>query len=196
MNEEKRDDVNEPEDVEPNREELKKSWFRKFEKAEEIAYKSSVDVSGLKELKKGIINWFYDSELNLFVIKRFDGLKYLKNNLKTFSSLPKYEIKELAWKELINIGNNQYAEVMAHIIKRERRSNNFNLLKPSIGKRIPDKIRINPRTNRPWMRMFYKPVKCLIKVPLKKMPQNVLSDLKWWYVDSATGEAVMEDKNE
>ena len=24
----------------------------------------------------------------------------------------------------------------------------------------------------------------------------MLSDLKWWYVDSATGEAVMEDKNE
>ena len=44
--------------------------------------------------------------------------------------------------------------------------------------------------------MYYKPVKCLMKVPLKKMPQNILSDLKWWYVDSETGEAVMEDQDE
>ena len=84
----------------------------------------------------------------MFVIKRFNGQQYLKNNLKTFSSLPKYEIKELAWKELINIGNDLYAEVMARIIGREGRSNNFNLLKPSIGKRVPDKTRIDPRTNK------------------------------------------------
>ena len=120
----------------------------------------------------------------------------MKNNLKTFSSLPKYEIKELAWKELINIGNDPYAEVMDRIIRREERSNNFNLLKSSIGKRVPDKSRIDPRMNRPWMRMYYKPVKYLNKVSLKKMPHNVLGDLKWWYVDSDTGEAVMEDHSE
>ena len=44
--------------------------------------------------------------------------------------------------------------------------------------------------------MYYKPVKCLKKVPLKKMPQNVLSELKWWYVDNDTREAVMEDHSE
>ena len=42
-------------------------------------------------------------------------------------------------------------------------------------------------------KMYYKPMKCLKKVPLKKMPHNILSDLKWWYVDSEIGEAVMED---
>ena len=67
---------------------------------------------------------------------------------------------------------------MARIIRREGRSNNFNLLKPSIGKRVPEKSRIDPRTNKPWMKMYYKPVKYLKKVPLKKMPQNVLNDLK------------------
>ena len=46
------------------------------------------------------------------------------------------------------------------------------------------------------MKMYYKPVKCLKMVPLKKMPQNVLNDLKWWYIDSTTREAVMEEKNE
>ena len=28
------------------------------------------------------------------------------------------------------------------------------------------------------------------------MPQNILCDLKWWYVDTETGEAVMEDQEE
>ena len=28
------------------------------------------------------------------------------------------------------------------------------------------------------------------------MPQDVLGNMKWWYVDSTTGEAVMEDQNE
>ena len=44
--------------------------------------------------------------------------------------------------------------------------------------------------------MIYKPVKCLKKVPLKKLPQNILQNMKWWYVDSETGEAVMEDQDE
>ena len=104
INEEDKEEVNESEDTKPTREELKKGWFRKVEKVKDLSFKDSIDVSGNKELKRGIISWFFDSELKLFVIKRFDGLQYLKNNLKTFSSLPKYEIKELAWK------------VMAHII--------------------------------------------------------------------------------
>ena len=28
------------------------------------------------------------------------------------------------------------------------------------------------------------------------MPQNVLKNMKWWFVDSDTGEAIMEDQNE
>ena len=28
------------------------------------------------------------------------------------------------------------------------------------------------------------------------MPQDVLGNMKWWYVDSTTGEAVMEDQEE
>ena len=82
-------------------------------------------MSGTKEFKRGIISWFFDSELKLSVIKRLDGLQYLKSNLKTFISLPKYEIKELAWKELINIGNDPDAKVMARILRREGRSNNL-----------------------------------------------------------------------
>ncbi len=132
----------------------------------------------------------------MFVIKRYDGTQYLKKTLKTFNSLPKCEIKELAWKELINLGDDQYAAVIERIILREGRSNKFEILKPRVRKRVLDLNRIDPFTNRPWMQMVYKAVKCLKKVPLKKMPQNVLQNLKWWYVDSDTGEAVMEDQDE
>ncbi|KAI3815772.1 hypothetical protein L1987_15453 [Smallanthus sonchifolius] len=38
-------------------------------------------------------------------------------------------------------------------------------------------------------------VKTVSKIPLKKIPQDVLSELKWWYVDVITGEAVVEDMN-
>ena len=94
------------------------------------------------------------------------------------------------------MGDDQYAAVIERIIRREGRSNKFEMLKPRVGKRVPDLNRIDPLTNRPWMQMVYKPVKCLKKVPLKKMPQNVLQNLKWWYVDNDTGEAVMEDQDE
>ena len=116
--------------------------------------------------------------------------------MKTFNSIPKYEIKDLAWKELINRDNDPYANVLARIIRREGRSNKFELLKPRTGKRVPDKNKIDPLTNKPWMRMVYKPVKCLKTIPLKKMPQDIFENLKWWYVDSEIGEAVMEDHEE
>ena len=46
------------------------------------------------------------------------------------------------------------------------------------------------------MKMLYKPVKCLKKVPLKRMPQDVLGNMKWWFVDSETSEAVIEDEQD
>ena len=191
------DESQDSEDSGPSRENLKTSWFKKLpDKAKKISFKANISLSAAREPKKGIISWFYDNDLSLFVIKRYDGIQYLKNNLKTFSSMPKCEIKELAWKELINRSNNPYAEVLARIIRREGRSNKFELLKPSVGKRVADESRIDPRTNRPWMRMYYKPVKCLKTIPLKKMPLDILDNLKWWYVDCETGEAVMEDSNE
>ena len=74
INEEDKEDESESADMDPTREDLRKSLFRKNKKAKEILYKASVDVSGTKELKKGIINWFFNSELNLFAVKRFDEL--------------------------------------------------------------------------------------------------------------------------
>ena len=54
----------------------------------------------------------------MYFLPKYDGIQYPKKTLKTFNSLPKYELKELAWKELINIDNDPYADVMARIIRR------------------------------------------------------------------------------
>ena len=56
VREEDKEDENESTDMDPTRDDLRKSWFRKFEKTKEITYKESVDVSGTKKLKKDIIN--------------------------------------------------------------------------------------------------------------------------------------------
>ena len=161
-----------------------------------MLYKKDYDVSGTDELKKGIISWFFDSELQLFVIKRYDGLQYLEKMIKVFNSLPKCELMELAWKNLINLGNDPYAEVIAKYIRIEGRSRKFDKIKTSIGRRVPDETRVDPRIGKFWMRMVYKRVKCLKQVPLKKMPQDGLKNLKWWYADGETGEALMDDKDD
>ena len=93
--------------------------------------------------------------------------------------MPKCELKELAWKELINLGDDPYTAILARIIRKEGRSNKFKLLKPRVGKRVPDLNDIDPSTNRPWMSMVYKPVKCLKKVSLKKMWQSRVSPGGW-----------------
>ena len=183
------------EEVEPQAENLKKLWFKELPKDEEMAFKQAITVAGAKHLKQGIICWIFDSELRLFILKRYDGLQYLKNSIKSFNSLPLCELKELARMKLINLGDDPLAAVMERIIKREVFSNNFEQLSPSKGKRMADMTRIDPRTNKPWMRMVYKPVKCLKKVPLKKMPQDILSHVKWWYIDKDTGEAVMQNQD-
>ena len=42
--------------------------------------------------------------------------------------------------------------------------------------------------------MVYPHVRSLTQIPLIQYPQNFLENLKWWYYDGITGEAVIEDK--
>ena len=56
------------------------------------------------------------------------------------------------------------------------------------------KNRIDPRTNKPWIKLVYPPIRSLTTIPLTQFPQDFLMNLKWWYYDGVTGEAVIEDK--
>ncbi|KAI3807960.1 hypothetical protein L1987_23899 [Smallanthus sonchifolius] len=40
----------------------------------------------------------------------------------------------------------------------------------------------------------FRPVRAVHRIPLKKIPQDFLGNMKWWYVDVNIGEAMIEDK--
>ncbi|KAI3815342.1 hypothetical protein L1987_15007 [Smallanthus sonchifolius] len=143
-------------------------------------------------VKRRIISWFYDGESKLFVIKRSDGVQYLKPRIKYFNTLPRCEINGLASKPLINRSKNGLADVIANLIKKEGSSGKFERLKPQKGKRV--KI-TDPKTRKVTWRYKYKPVHAIHRIPLKKIPQDFLGNMKWWYVDVNTGEARVEDKD-
>ncbi|KAI3802307.1 hypothetical protein L1987_30437 [Smallanthus sonchifolius] len=107
-----------------------------------------------------MISWFYDDESKLFAIKRSDGVQYLKPRIKYFNTLPRCEINGLASKPLINRSKIGLADVIENLIKKEGSSGKYK----------------------------YKPVCAIHKIPLKKIPQDFLGNMKWWYVDVNTGE--------
>ncbi|KAI3776291.1 hypothetical protein L1987_46067 [Smallanthus sonchifolius] len=139
-----------------------------------------------------IISWFYDGESKLFVIKRSDGVQYLKPRIKYFNTLLRCEINGLASKPLINRSKNGLADVIANLIKKEGSSGKYERLKPQKGKRV--KI-TDPKTGKVTWRYKYRPVRAIHKIPLKNIPQDFLGNMKWWYVDVNTGEARVEDKD-
>ncbi|KAI3744675.1 hypothetical protein L1987_57764 [Smallanthus sonchifolius] len=139
-----------------------------------------------------IISWFYDNDTKLFAIKRSDGVQYLKPRIKYFNTLPRCEMNGLASKPLINRSKFGLADVIANMIKREGGSGKYEKLKPQKGKRV--RI-IDQKTGKVTWKYRFKPVRVVHKISLKKIPQDFLGNMKWWYVDLNTGEARIEDKD-
>ncbi|XP_076902849.1 uncharacterized protein LOC143557729 [Bidens hawaiensis] len=173
-------------------------WFFKTKKpAVPTMFKKSYNIKGYAESKKGIICWLYDKQLKLFVIKRYDGIQYFKKALRSLNTLPECEVKDLAKLGLINRSGDNMARIIGKIVWKESvKEKKFELLKPQKGKLVEDKERGTRADGKPWLVMKYKPIRCLKEVPMKMMPKNVLKNLKWWYVDCQTAEAVMEDEDE
>ncbi|HEY5235615.1 MAG TPA: hypothetical protein VIJ14_05515, partial [Rhabdochlamydiaceae bacterium] len=188
------DDDNTPlqaEEAEPNseRSNLKASWFKSLPPKPKA--KASYDVS---EACKGmIISWKYDEKLKLIVVKRSDGVQYFQANFSALSSLPKCEVIRLSKLNIINRSNDDLGYQIERLLRKEVRGK-FDLLKPATGKRMIFYKKIDPRTNKPWIKLVYPPVRSLTQVPLIQYQQNFLENLKWWYYDGTTGEAVLEDK--
>ncbi|KAI3819418.1 hypothetical protein L1987_13252 [Smallanthus sonchifolius] len=80
------------------------------------------------------------------------------------------------------------------ILQREARSGKYEYLKPQVPRRVKDKHAVYPVTKKPLKRLVYKPVRCETKIPLSKLPQDILGDMWYWYVDPKTGEAVIMGK--
>jgi hypothetical protein len=140
-------------------------------------------------VKGEIISWMYDDQLRCYAIKREFGVQYLKSP-SDFSSLPYWDVRELARRPFINNGNYQMASWFENLVKFESRTK-FKHLKPQKPERFRSKSKIHPITKKPLVILKCKAPKVLKKVPLKKMEQNFGKNLKWWYYDNATGEAVI-----
>ncbi|KAI3795104.1 hypothetical protein L1987_37749 [Smallanthus sonchifolius] len=136
----------------------------------------------------------YEEDKQLFAIKRSGGVQYLKPTSEAFNSLPKYDLVNLANRDLLSHSNNAVAMGLWVTLQREARSGNFEYLKPQVPRRVKDKHDVHPVTKKPIKRLVYKPVRCETKILLSKLPQDILGDMWYWYVDPKTGEAVVMSK--
>jgi len=67
-----------------------------------------------------IIKWFYDDELVLFIIKRYDACEYLKPTMEAFNSLPETDFADLAHETVVNPSRNDNAELCQKWIRNDR----------------------------------------------------------------------------
>ena len=170
---------------------MKSEWFKKISQSPKLKTHYKV-----KDNCKGtIISWKYDEVFKMFAIKRTDGIQYFGKHFHDLSSLPKCEIGRLAQLNLINRSNNDWGNQIERILRKEVR-HGFELLKPAVGRRMIYKNRINPTTNKPWIKLVYPPVRSLTKIPLTKYPLDFLKNFKWWWYNGVTGEAVIENQEE
>ncbi|MDV3194607.1 MAG: hypothetical protein Q8886_02740, partial [Candidatus Phytoplasma australasiaticum] len=138
----------------------------------------------------------FDEELQLFVIKRFDGVQYVEKDKKKFNSFPKSELRDLAKLDLINRGHDDFANMIQNIIRRETRADVFEEIIPAKGRFVVNNNVIDSVTGRPESKIVYPPIEILTKIPLKNFERDILQDLYVWAVDTETGESVMYRKND
>ncbi|KAI3825137.1 hypothetical protein L1987_06613 [Smallanthus sonchifolius] len=136
----------------------------------------------------------FEEDKQLFAIKRSGGVQYLKPTSEAFNSFPRYDLVNLANRDLLNHSNHAVAMGLWSILQREARSGKYEYLKPQVPRRVKDKHAVHPVTKKPLKRLVYKPVRCETKIPLSKLPQDILGDMWYWYVDPKTGEAVIMGK--
>ncbi|KAI3810675.1 hypothetical protein L1987_20297 [Smallanthus sonchifolius] len=136
----------------------------------------------------------FEEDKQLFAIKRSGGVQYLKPTREAFKSLPKYDLVNLAYRELLGHSNHAVAMGLWVVLQREARSGKFEVFKPQGPKRVKDKTARHPVTKKFLKKLVYKPVLCETKIPLSRLSQDILGDMWYWYVDPKTGEAVVIGK--
>jgi hypothetical protein len=137
-----------------------------------------------------ILSWFFDDELKLFIIKRDDGCQYLKPMRKYFRSLSESDLMDLGRKRLVNPSGHGYADYFSRKLQddyRKRFYDNFDKTSVFIAPRSLKKVTKDDGT----IEFVQRPIKRILKVPVKKWPQDVLSTLDHWEIHRDTGEALM-----
>ncbi|KAI3783401.1 hypothetical protein L1987_42482 [Smallanthus sonchifolius] len=77
-----------------------------------------------------ILDVRFEEDKQLFAIKRSGGVQYLKPTSEAFSSLPKYDLVNLANRELLGHSNHAVAMGLWVVLQREARSGKFEMFKP------------------------------------------------------------------
>ncbi|KAK9053345.1 hypothetical protein SSX86_029978 [Deinandra increscens subsp. villosa] len=142
----------------------------------------------------GIISWMYDSELKCFSIKKEFGVMYLKHATR-FNTLPVCDVRDFSRKPFLNYKSNLLAEVFKNKLKEECQSK-FRFLTPQRPKYAEHPTDIHPITRKPVVVLKYKKPIQLKKIPLKKLEQDFIKTLRWWYYDENSGEAVVVVKEQ
>ncbi|KAI3811048.1 hypothetical protein L1987_20764 [Smallanthus sonchifolius] len=152
---------------------------------------SIIDKHGAKWM---ILPVRFEEDKQLFAIKRSGGVQYLKPSSEAFISLPKYDLVNLANRELLGHSNHAVAMGLWVVLQREARSGKFEMFMPQVPKRVKDKHAIHLVTKKHLKKLVYKPVRCETKITLSKLSQDILGDMWYWYVDPKTGEAMIMGK--
>ncbi|KAK9056455.1 hypothetical protein SSX86_023816 [Deinandra increscens subsp. villosa] len=129
----------------------------------------------------GIISWMYDSELKCYAIKKEFGVMYLKHATR-FNTLPVCDVRDLSRSPFLNYGGNVLAEIFKNKFKEECQGK-FRFLTPQRPKYIEHPTDIHPVTGKPVVILKYKKPIQLKKIPLKKLEQDFIKTLRWWYYE-------------
>ncbi|MFS8008238.1 hypothetical protein Hanom_Chr14g01270351 [Helianthus anomalus] len=128
--------------------------------------------------------------------ERENRIQYF-NSLLSILTLPFYDVATLAKLNLINISNYEGATLFARKLRIERRKGwKDELYKPQFSMYEQIKYTLDPNTNTTRYKLVYQPVKVMDKIPLIHMKQNVLGNMKLWFYDLDTHEAVIVFNND
>ncbi|KAI3808121.1 hypothetical protein L1987_24064 [Smallanthus sonchifolius] len=83
-----------------------------------------------------ILSVRFDDDKKLFAIKRAGRVQYLKPTSEAFSSLPKYDLVNLANRELLCDTSHASAMGLWRTLQKEGRSGNFKMFKPQMPERV------------------------------------------------------------
>ena len=137
-----------------------------------------------------ILSWAYDRYLDVFIIKRIDGIQYLKRSIRSFNQLPLCELRVLAEERMINNSHDLLAAAIKNNLVQEVKTGVYDYIKPQKLKRIKIPNDIDWITRKPRVHYEYKPVKSLKRIPLRTFGFDITRNLKYWFLDSDTSEAV------
>lgn len=163
-------------------------WFPKVSEPKKLATKRFFKIPTF-EYTGRIISWKYDNDNKVFIIKRTDGLQYLRRSFKELGKIPKCEVNHIAQVRVINHSGHGMVNWMSEALFHEQFKGAYTRVKEVFPRRVVDYFDIEPNSNQPRATLVYPRVKCLKKIPLERLPINFSKYISYWRYNGSTGEA-------